>query len=46
MMMKRVNDDEKLIQTIFVSGQLRDLWFITEEGLYDLLMHIHIVAEE
>lgn len=38
MMLVPIDDGEKLIQTIFVSGQNRDCWFVTEEGLYELLM--------
>lgn len=38
MMMKSVDDDEKLIQTILVSGQKRDVLMLTENGLYEVLM--------
>lgn len=37
-MLKRVDEDEKLIQTMFVSGQNRECWFLTENGLYEVLM--------
>lgn len=37
-MMRTVDDDEKLIQTLFVSGQNRNMWFLTEDGLYEVLM--------
>lgn len=37
-MMRAVDDDEKLIQTIFVSGQNREVWMLTENGLYEVLM--------
>ena len=37
-MMRTVDDDEKLIQTILVSGQNREVWFLTENGLYEVLM--------
>lgn len=37
-MLRAIDDDEKLIQTIFVSGQNRDYWFLTEDGLYDVFM--------
>jgi hypothetical protein len=33
----RLDDDEKLIRTLFVSGQNRDIWTITESGLYSLI---------
>lgn len=37
-MMRSVDEDEKLIQTLFVSGQMRDCFFLTENGLYEVLM--------
>lgn len=37
-MMRTVDDNEKLIQTLFVSGQNREMWFLTEDGLYEVLM--------
>ena len=37
-MLKGIDENEKLIQTIFVSGQNRDMWFLTEDGLYEVLM--------
>lgn len=37
-MVNLVDDDEKLIRTVFVSGQNRDAWFLTEDGLYEVLM--------
>lgn len=37
-MMRTVDDDEKLTQTLFVSGQNREMWFLTEQGLYEVLM--------
>ena len=36
-MLRKVDDEEKLIQTMFVSGQHRDYWFLTEDGLYEVL---------
>ena len=38
MMLRRIDSDEKLIQTMFVSGQRRDVWMLTEDGLYEVLM--------
>lgn len=38
MMMKSVDEDEKLTQTLFVSGQNRNVWMLTESGLYEVLM--------
>lgn len=37
-MLNCVDDDEKLVGTIFRSGQNRDMWFLTEDGLYEVLM--------
>lgn len=37
-MLANVDDDEKLIGTIFRAGQNRDTWFLTEDGLYEVLM--------
>ena len=37
-MLKKVDNTEKLIQTMFVSGQNRECWFLTEDGLYEVLM--------
>ena len=37
-MMRSIDEAEKLIQTIFVSGQNREAWMLTESGLYEVLM--------
>lgn len=37
-MVKLVDEDEKLKRTIYVSGQNRDMWFLTEQGMYEVLM--------
>lgn len=37
MSIKRLEDDEKLIQTLFVSGQNREVWVVSESGLYNLV---------
>lgn len=37
-MVKSVDDDEKLMGTLFLSGQNRDAWFLTEDGLYEVCM--------
>ncbi|MFR8871871.1 MAG: ORF6C domain-containing protein [Paraclostridium sordellii] len=37
-MLKSIDEDEKLMQTIFASGQRREMWFLTEDGLYEVLM--------
>ena len=38
MMLEGVDEDEKLKETIFTSGQNREMWFLTEDGLYEVLM--------
>lgn len=37
-MVDMVDDDEKLKKTIFTSGQHREVWMLTENGLYEVLM--------
>lgn len=37
-MVQSVDDDEKLTRTLFVSGQNREVWMLTENGLYEILM--------
>lgn len=37
-MVRNIDNDEKLIQTMFVSGQNREYLFLTENGLYEVLM--------
>lgn len=36
-MVSMVDDDEKLTETISWSGQGRKMWFLTENGLYEVL---------
>lgn len=38
MMLKSVDKDEKLVETMFSAGQRRDVTFVTEDGIYELLM--------
>ncbi len=37
-MLKNIDEDEKLTQAIIVSGQRRNVWFLTEDGMYDVLL--------
>lgn len=37
-MLNMIDNEEKLIGTLFVSGQNRNVWFVTEDGLYEILM--------
>jgi len=34
----RLDEDEKLLRTLYVSGQNRELWTINEAGLYSLIL--------
>lgn len=38
MMLEGVDEDEKLMSVILTSGQRREMWFLTEQGLYEVLM--------
>ena len=38
MSLKKLDDDEKLIQKIFVSGQYRNIWLINESGFFSLVL--------
>ena len=37
-MLRTIDEDEKLLRTIFRAGQNREMWFLTEDGLYEVLM--------
>lgn len=37
-MLNTIDEDEKLIGKTFRLGQIREMWFLTEEGLYEVLM--------
>lgn len=37
-MVKFIDDDEKLRGTLFLSGQNREAWFLTGDGLYEVCM--------
>lgn len=37
-MLNSVDEDEKKTSPIFYSGQIREMWFLTEDGLYEVLM--------
>lgn len=37
-MLGTLEEDEKVRASMFVSGQRRNVWFITEPGLYELLL--------
>ena len=37
-LLNSIDDEEKLMHTIYSSGQNREMWFLTEDGLYEVLM--------
>ena len=37
-MLNTVDDEEKITLPIYYSGQVRNMWFLTEDGLYEVLM--------
>lgn len=37
-MLKYIDEEEKLTLPIFYSGQVRNMWFLTEDGLYETFM--------
>ena len=37
-MLNSIDEEEKLKETLFTSGQNREMWFLTEDGLYEVLM--------
>ena len=38
MMLQSIDEDEKLMSTLLTSGQNRNVWMLTENGLYEVLM--------
>jgi anti-repressor protein len=37
-MIDSIDEDEKLTSPIYYRGQVRNMWFLTEDGLYEVLM--------
>lgn len=37
-MLSTIEEEEKFTSPIFYSGQVREMWFVTEDGLYEILM--------
>ena len=37
-MLNNIEDEEKMTLPIHYSGQVRNMWFVTEDGLYEVLM--------
>ncbi|WP_144466422.1 BRO family protein [Bacillus sp. FDAARGOS_235] len=47
LMLNNVDEDEKLTYVIHNSGQKREMWFLTEDGLYEVLMQSRkLIAKE
>ena len=38
MMLNKVDDDEKVINIVYTLGGNQEMWFLTEDGLYEVLM--------
>lgn len=38
MQVNSVHEDEKKTSALYYSGQVREMWFLTEDGLYEVLM--------
>lgn len=46
-MLNTVDNDEKFISPLHYSGQVRNMWFVTEDGLYEILMQSRLpIAKE
>ena len=46
-MLNNIEDEEKITLPIHYSGQIRNMWFVTEDGLYEVLMQSRkLVAKE
>lgn len=37
MMLQNIDEGEKLLARLFTSGQHREMWFLTEQGLYEVI---------
>ncbi|MDB8542826.1 Bro-N domain-containing protein [Turicibacter sanguinis] len=37
-MLVKVDEDDKRISPLFYKGQVREMWFLTEDGLYEVLI--------
>ena len=38
MMLQTVDDDEKGVRNVYTPGGMQEAWFLTEDGLYEVLM--------
>ncbi|MED2615681.1 hypothetical protein CN578_22225 [Bacillus toyonensis] len=38
MMMKSIDEEEKVLNNVYTLGGDQESWFITEDGIYELLM--------
>ena len=37
-MLSSIDEDEKLVYKVYISGQNRNMWFLTEDGFYEVCM--------
>ena len=40
MILQMIDEDEKLVARLSHSGQNREMWFLTEAGLYDVTNYL------
>lgn len=38
MTLSSIDEDKQLMHTLYASGQKRQIWFLIEDGLYEMLM--------
>ena len=38
MMLKKIDEDEKVVNNVYTLGGIQETWFLTENGLYEVLM--------
>ena len=38
MMLKKIDEDEKVVNNVYTLGGIQETWFLTEDGLYEVLM--------
>lgn len=36
-MLQNIDEDERLVVRVFTAGEHREMWFLTEQGLYEVL---------
>lgn len=38
MMLQNIDEDEKVVNNVYTLGGIQESWFLTEDGLYEVLM--------